>query len=60
MAHPSQSSALEPMVVLEQGHNGEISVVPTMNVLVGTICKNSFCMEKIPLFSLNGAASKRY
>lgn len=46
MAHPSQSSALEPMVVLEQGHNGEISVVPTMNVLVGTMCKNSFCVKK--------------
>ena len=59
MAYPSGSAALEPMVALEQGHNGEISVVPTTNVLVGTMCKNKLLYEKIPPFSLSGPASKR-
>lgn len=49
MEHPSGSAAFEPRAAMEQGHNGETSVVPTMNVLVGTTCKNKLLYEKILL-----------
>jgi len=59
MAHPSGSVALETTVALELGHKGGISVVPTMKVPVGTMCKNKLLYEKIPLSSLNGPTSER-